>query len=316
MARVDLIVPTFNGTDYLLECLRSLSKSTFTDYNLIVVDDGSTVPVRDAVLAIDPATTVLRNEVNSGLTSAFNRAIGASDAEYVVLLNNDTLVDAHWLENLVACADRHPECGSIASKLRLTSDRQIIHSAGDTYSVRGMPGNRGVWLEDFGQYDAEEDVFSACAGAALYRRAALSAVRLGNGDIFDTRLFMYCEDVDLAWRLQSRGWRCVFAPDALVYHHLSATGGGNLASYYVSRNIWRVLATSVPRSLVQRYRWRIAMYHGGRLLRNVRAAREPAARRALAGSLAGLTAFVLSRPRPPEPEPDELDRIHSLLLHW
>lgn len=315
MARVDLIIPTYNGTEYLLACLRSLSSSSFTDFDLIVFDDGSDQPVQREVHELYPNATVMRVEQNEGLTRAFNTAIDSSAAEYVVLLNNDTEVEEDWLAKLVSCADRHPTAGSIASKLRLASDRHRLHSAGDTYSVRGMPGNRGVWLDDFGQYDIEGEIFSACAGAALYRRAALDAVRLANGDIFDTRLFMYCEDVDLGWRLQCVGYRCVFAPRAVVYHHLSATGGGALASYYVARNVWLVLARSVPAPILRRYWKRIAAYQLGRALRTVRSMREPAARRSLAGTMRGLGAFVMSGGDSPDLAQVELDRVLDLLVN-
>ena len=146
--------------------------------------------------------------------------------------------------------------------------------------VFGMPGNRGVWLDDFGQYDREAAVFSACGGAALYRRSALEAMRAHDGFIFDERLFMYCEDVDVGWRLQTLGWHCIFAPHAVVYHALSATGGGTLASYYVSRNIWMVMALSVPDQFLRPYRSRILAYHLGRLKRTLQHMREPAARAA------------------------------------
>jgi GT2 family glycosyltransferase len=314
MARVDLIIPTYNGTDYLIACLRSLSFSSFTDFNLIVFDDGSDQPVHCDVHELYPDATVMRVEQNEGLTRAFNAAIDSSSAEFVVLLNNDTEVEEDWLAELVSCADRHPAAGSVASKLRLASDRNRLHSAGDTYSMRGMPGNRGVWLDDFGQYDIEGEIFSACAGAALYRRTALEAVRFPNGDIFDTQLFMYCEDVDLGWRLQCAEYRCVFAPRSVVYHHLSATGGGKLASYYVARNVWLVLAHSVPSSIRCRFWKRIAAHHVGRAFRTVRSIREPAARRSLIGTLHGIGAFVGSRKDSPYLAPAELDRVLGLLV--
>lgn len=313
MARVDLIIPTYNGTAYLCSCLHTLAASSYTDFNLIIFDDGSNPPVAGEVHAIFRDAVVLRTEENVGLTRAFNSAIDSSSSEYVVLLNNDTEVEPEWLGELVACVDRHPEAGSIASKLRLISDRHRLHSAGDTYAVWGMPGNRGVWLDDFGQYDIEGPIFSACAGAALYRRDSLNAVRLSNSDIFDTRLFMYCEDVDLGWRLQCAGYPCVFAPRAIVYHHLSATGGGTLASYYVARNVWQVLARSVPAQIRHRYCRRIMAHHLGRFVKTLRSIREPAARRSLAGTLRGVARFVTNRNASPTLTHRELERILGLL---
>ena len=314
MARVDLIIPTFNGTELLLACLTSLMKSTFTDFNLIVVDDGSSIPVATDVRSLYSNAAVIRFDRNQGLTTVFNAGIASSDAEYVVLLNNDTEVEPDWLAELVNCADRHPEAGSIASKLKLASDRSKLHSAGDTFSVQGMPGNRGVWLPDTGQYDLEEEVFSACAGAALYRRSALESVRLPNGDWFDTRLFMYCEDVDLGWRLQLAAQRCIYCPSAVVYHHLSATGGGTLASYYVARNIWLVLANSVPAGFWDEHRLRIIAYQAGRFLRNLKHIRQPAARKSVIGAVAGINWFVRHRAAPRQVSPAEHLRIRQMLV--
>lgn len=313
MTRVDLIIPTFNGDDWLVRCLASLRSSTFSDFHLWIVDDGSDVPVAPLVEREWPGATVLRSETNIGLARAFNVAIVAGDAEYVVLLNNDTEVEPGWLEALVTCADRHPEAGSVASKLRLLSDRRKLHSAGDYYSVRGMPGNRGVWLDDFGQYDIEGEVFGACGGAALYRRAALETVAIAPGQPFDERLFMYCEDVDLAWRLQRAGWHCVFAPDAIVYHALSATGGGMLASYYVSRNVWLLLARSVPKTVLDPYRSRIGAYHLGRFVRTIRHLREPAARASLRGSMVGFLLWRIALRNQPIAEPATVSTLRDVL---
>jgi GT2 family glycosyltransferase len=313
VTRVDLIIPTRDGVDLLMNCLRSLMRSTYTDWRLIVFDDGSREPVEAVVRAECPTATTIRSSTNVGLASAVNRSITAGDSELVVLLNNDTEVTQTWLAELVACADRHLEAGSIASKLRLMADRAVLHSAGDTYSVRGMPGNRGAWLVDYGQYDTEGDVFSACGGAALYRRAALDDVRLRDGFVFDERLFMYCEDVDLGWRLQRARWRCVFAPHALVYHALSATGGGALASYFVSRNIWLVLARSVPAGLLDTWRPRIAAYQAGRIARHLCHIREPAARAALRGTAVGVWMALFETQHAAPLPADQRERILRLL---
>ncbi|HEX5164944.1 MAG TPA: glycosyltransferase family 2 protein [Thermomicrobiales bacterium] len=313
MTRVDLIIPTLNGSDWLARCLESLQRSTFTDFTLTIFDDGSTEDIASVVQPRFPAARIIRSEHNAGLARAFNTAITTGASEYVVLLNNDTEVEPTWLAELVACADRHPSAGSVASKLRLLSDRTRLHSAGDSWSVRGMPGNRGVWLDDFGQYDSESDVFSACGGAALYRRQALEDLLQRDGHIFDELLFMYCEDVDLGWRMQTAGWPCVFAPGAVVYHALSATGGGTLASYYVSRNVWFVMARSVPSMFLRSYRRRIAAYHLGRAWRALRHLREPAARASLRGMCAGLAAARTLRKHVRELPNTEQQRILGLL---
>jgi len=315
MMTVDLIIPTLNASDYLARCLDALRRSTFTNFSLTVFDDGSTEAIAPVVHARFPAATVIRSEANVGLARAFNQAIAGGDARYVVLLNNDTEVEPDWLAELVACAERHTAAGSVASKLRLLSDRRKLHSAGDGWSVRGMPVNRGVWLDDFGQYDREDAIFAACGGAALYRRAALDDLCSRDGFVFDERLFMYCEDVDIAWRLQTAGWPCIFAPLAVVYHALSATGGGTLASYYVSRNIWLVMSSSVPTAFIHPFRARIAAFHLGRTFRTVRHLRESAARASLRGTLSGLALFGRRQRHERVLSETERDRILALLTN-
>jgi len=177
----------------------------------------------------------------------------------------------------------HPQAGSVASKMLLFERRDTLHTAGDLYGVDGIPRNRGVWERDEGQYDQSLEIFSGCGGAVAYRREAWEAV---GG--FDEDFFMYCEDVDLGWRLQLAGYRAVFAPQARVYHRLSATGGGVIASFYTGRNTLWVLAKDVPGGVLRRY-WRPILRAQLRIAwEALRAWRGEAARARLRGQLAGL----------------------------
>lgn len=314
MSRVDVIVSTFNHPDLLAKCLASLAQSTCQDYRLIVVDDHSDHPVTEIVRRTHPTATIIRSKQNRGLVRCLNAAIRHGNSPLVAVLNDDTELDPDWLQELVSCADRHPEAGAIASRMRLMSDRRRMHSAGDYMTVTGMPGSRGVWLEDVGQYDQEEEVFAPCGGAVLYRRSAIEAVMLDGDQIFDSRLFMYCEDVDLAWRLQSNGYRVWYAPKAIVYHQLSATAGGPLASYYVHRNIWLVLARRMPSEIRRRYWPRIAARHLGRGMQQLRHLREPAARAGFRGWTAGLAMSLPELLRQPRIDSYEAKRIEMLLV--
>jgi len=201
----------------------------------------------------------------------------------IVLLNNDTEAEPQWLAALVQALADHPEAGSAASKMLLFDRRDTLHTTGDLMGVDGVPINRGVWQRDEGQFDGDRWVFGACGGAAAYRRAAWQ--QAGG---FELRLWMYLEDVDLAWRLQLLGWRCIYAPDARIYHKLSATGGGVLASYFVGRNTLWVIFRNWPAALLRRH-WRQIVAGQGRIARDaLRAWRGPAARARLRGQLAGL----------------------------
>jgi GT2 family glycosyltransferase len=233
---IDIIIPNYNGAALLPTCLDSLRAQTRRDFCVVVVDDGSTDDSVALVRRRYPEVQVIALPRNRGLAAAVNAGIEATGGEYVVLLNNDTEAHPRWLEHLIGALDRYPAYAFAASKLMLFDRRDHFHSAGDYYRLDGVPGSRGVWQRDIGQFDVMEEVFGPCAGAAAYRRAALEELA-EQGRVFDEDLVMYCEDVDLNVRARLRGMRTVYVPRAVVYHRLSATGGGALASYYCGRNL-------------------------------------------------------------------------------
>ncbi len=287
-ASVDVLIPTFNGSHFLEGCLRALASQTYRDFRVIVVDDGSSDGTVRHLEAEWPEVEVIALPTNRGLARAINCGLEQSTSEFVALLNNDAEPEPAWLAALVDALERHPGAGAAASKLKLLDRRDAIHSAGDTYSRRGRPGNRGVWQRDTEQYDVEEEVFGACAGAALYRRSALDACAAVDGALLDPDFFMYCEDVDLSWRLRLLGYGIVYVPNAVVYHRLSATGGGPLASYYVARNTINVIVKDIPATLLRENALRILSDQVREFVLTMPHAREPAARAKLRGTLAGL----------------------------
>ena len=278
-----VIIPNWNGAHLLRTCLDALRRQTFRDFETIVVDNGSTDDSLDLLAREYPEVRALPLGENLGLAGGTNAGIRATDAALIATLNNDTEADPDWLGELVGALRAHPEAGSAASKLLLFDRRDVIHSAGDYYGLDGLPGNRGVWERDDGRYAEPELVFGACAGAAAYRRRMLEDVGL-----FDESFFMYGEDVDLAFRAQLLGYRCIYVPTAIVYHMLSATGGGPLASYYCGRNFLRVIVKDMPAPLLRR-RWPRIVAAQIRLAAEAAwHAREPAARARLRGQLDGL----------------------------
>ncbi len=287
-ARVDVLIPTFNGWHFLGGCLRALDSQTFHDFRVIVIDDGSNDGTATRLAEGWPAIDVVALPSNVGLARGINLGLKRSTADLVALLNNDAEPESGWLGALVDALDRHPHAAAATSKLRLFDRRDSLHSAGDTFSLRGRPGNRGVWQRDTGQYDDEEEVFGACAGAALYRRSALDEAAAIDGAILDPDFFMYCEDVDLSWRLRLLGYGIVYVPSAVVYHRLSATGGGSLASYYVARNTINVIVKNMPVPLLRENAIRILGDQLTDIVRTLRRVREPAARARLRGTFASL----------------------------
>lgn len=280
---LSVIIPTWNGAHHLPTCLDALRRQTYPAIEVIVVDNASTDDSLALLGARYPEVKVLALDRNFGLTGGINRGIRMAAGEFIAALNNDTEAAPDWAAEIVSVLESHPDAGIAASKMRLFDRRDVLHSAGDACGVDGIPINRGVWQTDAGQFDGDDTIWGACGGAAVYRRAMLDDVGL-----FDEDLFMYCEDVDLNWRAQLAGYRCVFAPRAVVYHRLSATGGGVIASYYTGRNTLWVLAKDYPADLWHRH-WRAVIAAQLRITRDaLRAWRGEAARARLRGQMAGL----------------------------
>ena len=283
MPEIAVVVVNWNGAHLLPTCLGSLRRQTFGDFETILVDNGSADESLELVARDFPEVRVVPLAENRGLAGGTNAGIAITGAPIIATLNNDTEADPRWLAELQAALAAHPEAGSAASKLLLFDRRDTIHSAGDFYGLNGMPGNRGVWQPDSAAYSKQELVFGACAGAAAYRRSMLDDV---GG--FEDSFFMYCEDVDLAFRSQLLGYRCVFVPTAVVYHMLSATGGGPIASYYCGRNFLRVIARDMPGPLLRRVWPKIVLAQLKLAAESLWHLREPAARAKVRGQLAGL----------------------------
>lgn len=284
--RISIIIPNWNGAHHLPTCLEALRRQTRRDFEVIVADNAST-DGSQALLARDyPEVRLVALPENRGFTGACNAGLRAARGDILILLNNDTEADPNWLAAIADAFERHPEAGLVASKMLLFDRRNIFHTAGDFYRVDGVPGNRGVWQPDEGQYEREEYVFSACGGSAAYRRAMLDEVGL-----LDEDFFYSCEDVDLAWRAQLAGWRCLYAPKAVIYHRLAATGGGVTASFYDGRNFLYIIAKDYPGSLLRRHWLKVVRAQLRLAFDSLRAWRGAAARARLRGQVAGLLAL-------------------------
>jgi GT2 family glycosyltransferase len=230
---VSVVIPTLRGRQWLPDCIASLRAQTLRDVEIIVVDNASTDGTREW-LAMQPGLRVIRNEINNGFAAACNHGMRASAALFVALLNDDTRPEPGWLEALVSAmtsdesrvtneqsslVTRHSSLGAAAS-LMLYADRPgVVQSAGIAMDRAAIAWDRlGGRRVSEAQQPCE--VFGASGGACLYRREMLDQVGL-----FDERFFAYLEDVDLAWRAQRAGWRCMYVPGARVLHYTSATSG-------------------------------------------------------------------------------------------
>lgn len=278
-----VIIPTYNGLRHMATVLDALARQTFADYEVIVIDDASSDATAEFVAEHYPGVRLIVNRRNLGFAGSCNTGAAASRGRYIVLLNNDTEPQEDWLAELAQASAAHPEAAIVASKLLLYDRRDTLHTTGDLLGSDGIPRNRGVWEADHGQYDAAGAIFSGCGGASAYRKDLWQA--LGG---FDEDFWMYLEDVDLGFRARLLGCEVVFAPQARVYHRLSASGGDTLASYYVGRNTIWLIAKNMPRSLLLRHAPQIVGSQLRIALAALRHWRGAAAQARLRGQLAGL----------------------------
>jgi len=244
MESISVIVLNYNGKKYLDDCLSSLASQTYSDFEVIVVDNGSTDGSHEYIKAQYPWAKVVRNKKNQGFAGGTNSGIRAAEGKLILTFNNDARADRRLLEYLhKPMADS--KVGVCAAKMLLNDGR--INSAGICLSRSGAAWDRGMFESDLGQYDAQEEVFGACAGAALYRKEMLDEIGL-----FDEDFFLYMEDVDLAFRARLAGWNCIYVPEAKVFHHHGGTAGAgsDLSVYYCNRNVIWYTIKDFPTSLL------------------------------------------------------------------
>jgi GT2 family glycosyltransferase len=245
-----LIIPNWNGERVLHTCLESLRRQSFQNFETVLVDNGSTDGSVELVRRHFPEVRLIPLRENGGFSAAVNVGLGVSNAEYAALLNPDTEADPGWLEALIRAAERHPETSFFASKLVDFYDRRILDGAGDALRRSGLPYRLGHGELDRGHFDREAYVFGACAAAALYRRTLFEQI-----GPFDEDFFAYCEDGDISFRSQLAGHRCLYVPEAVVYHVGSASTGGKrspTATRLGTQNGVNLLVKNLPTSLVWR----------------------------------------------------------------
>ena len=232
----------------LSECLESLKKQTFTFFSTILVDNGSTDGSVDFVKRKFPEVRIIALSENLGFSVANNIAIRTIDSKYLALLNNDAVADPFWLKNLVAALESAPEAGLAASKILLYEERDTIDRAGDSYTTAGTGFLRGRGASA-AEYNRKEWVFGACAAAGLYRLKMLKEIGL-----FDEDFFLLYEDVDLSFRAQLRNYRCLYVPEARVYHKASSSivHDSPISVYYSHRNLEWVYLKNMPFRLIRK----------------------------------------------------------------
>lgn len=215
---VTVIIPNYNGKEMLKNCIATLERQTCMDFHLLVVDNGSTdgsVEVSSPNLSME----MIALAENTGFCGAVNIGIQHTATPYFILLNNDTEVEPHFVEVLLAGIKSSDRIFSCSSQMLDYRDHEILDNAGDYYTLPGwaLARGKGKPAADFAR---ERDVFSSCGGASIFRTDV--ARRIGP---FDENHFAYLEDVDIGYRARIYGYRNRYVPEAKVYHLGSATTG-------------------------------------------------------------------------------------------
>lgn len=240
---VSVIVPNWNGRNWLERCLGSLAAQTYAAKEIIVVDNGSTDDSVTWMVDHFPAVQLVYNTQNRGFAAACNQGARTGRGAYIALLNNDAWAERDWLAELVnALEAAGPRVGMAASKMLFADRPQVIDSTGICVDRSGISWDRlGGSLD--GPTEGSVEVLGPSGGAALYRRTLFE--ELGG---FDEAFFAYLEDVDLAWRARWHGWRAVYVPTARVFHVHSGTGkeGSAFKTYHLSKNKIFWIAKNYP----------------------------------------------------------------------
>ena len=235
---VSVVVVNWNRRELLRCCLRSLARQSYQDFEVLVVDNGST----DGSSALAEGAEFqgrhhwIRNAENQGFCTANNQAIRRARGKYIALLNNDAEAEPGWLQALVRALERNQQIGMAASKVLSFSNRGVIDKVGHVIYPDGQNRGRGSGEQDRGQYDQPEEVAWPDGCAALYRKQLLDEI---GG--FDEDFFAYGDDAELGLRARIAGWRCLYVPQARVYHRLGATLGrhSERRAFLIERNrIW------------------------------------------------------------------------------
>ena len=243
--KVSVVTPNYNGKKFLKNYFKSLNLDKEYIGEVIIVDnasgDGSVEYIKNTKFEYD--VRIIENSENLGFAPAVNQAISKAKNEYIFSLNNDTEIEKGTIKALINLIESDEEIFSVQAKMLQYGDKNIIDDVGDDYNLLGWTKKRGEGRSS-AEYMEVSEIFSSCAGAALYRKSLLDKY-----GAFDFKFFAYMEDVDLALRARINGYKNLYCPDALVYHIGSATSGSRYNEFKVKlaarNNVW-VVYKNIP----------------------------------------------------------------------
>jgi N-acetylglucosaminyl-diphospho-decaprenol L-rhamnosyltransferase len=243
---VSIVVVVYESGPTLAECLAAVRAQTYRGYEIILVDNASSDGTAQAAVRADPAIALIENAENLGFAAAVNQGARVATGRWLALLNPDAYADPDWLARLMAATEANPNVRCFTSRQLMAEDPTKLDGLGDVMALAGYPFRGGYTHPNPGVLEPGW-VFSACGGAMMIDRDLF----LGVGG-FDERLFCYCEDVDLGYRLRLIGEPTLLVPDAVVRHVGSASTGGrrsDFAVFHGTRNRFWVFVKDTPAAL-------------------------------------------------------------------
>lgn len=238
---ISFVIVNYNGAKFLERCLSSIVSQSFSNHEILVVDNASTDESCSLIERSFPQVKLIQSETNLGFAAGNNLGIRAARGDMIATLNTDTCVERDYLEKLCAPM-QDPQVGACAPLMLEMEHPDIVDAAGLCVDPFGFAWNIGAG-EPAERFAVATRVYGACAGAALYRRTMLNAV---GG--FDDAYFGFYEDADLAWRAHKEGWKTILVPSARVYHVHGASFGkiAPRKTYLLARNRWWTLLKNYP----------------------------------------------------------------------
>ncbi|MHB1326122.1 MAG: glycosyltransferase family 2 protein [Thermoleophilia bacterium] len=246
------ILLNYNASiEMMSKCLDSLVRQTYGNHHVLLVDNASSKDILPEITRSYPLVEILRLDQNHGFSGGINRGVAATDADYVCILNFDTVVEPDFISEMVEVIQTDADIVGVAPKMLISDKPHIFDSIGIAMADNAGAFNQAIGQPDIGQYDFSERVFGACFGAALLRREAFDPARVGP---LDETYFMYFEDVDWCFRANLLGGKFYTAPRAVVYHeHSSSVKDMGYQFKY------KLIETNLLRTVVKNYQRRLAV---------------------------------------------------------
>lgn len=241
-----IVIPNYNKSDLLRKCIDSILPQINNNFEIIIVDNGSTVKCNFNYC--EPNIFFVYLKQNLGFSKAINIGIKQAKGDYVAILNNDTEVSPGWVESIIQGFEKNPDIMYCTSKIKSLKNKELLDDVGDIILPSGKVHKIGAGEKDIGQYDLSCHVFGASGCASVYRKEFFKKV-----GYFDEDFFAYLEDIDLSFRAQLLGYKCLYVPEAVVYHIGSATSGSKynkFTVFYLARNTINVIVKNYPLRII------------------------------------------------------------------